>query len=120
MSLRISAIPSGLWNIALRFAKRKVSHQNPWRSAKALFHNRALGSYTRTEFRKFWSADVGGIERIQAYLLSVFPASLANAMMVLYFTLVKPMPLAVHDLLLSRNAGRLSRLVVRIVGANGY
>lgn len=102
------------------FIKNNVSHQNPWRSAKALFHNRALGSYSRYEFYKFWPIDIGGIEKAEAYCLSVFPASLANAAMVLYFSLIKPMPLAVHDLLFSRNAGRLSRLVARIVGANGH
>lgn len=98
-------------------AKRKVCRREPWRSAKALFHNRALGAYTVAEFRKYWPADGGGLERAVAYVLSVFPASLANMVMVLYFlTWARPSHMAVHDLLFSRNAGVLSRLVARVLG----
>lgn len=97
--------------------KRKVCRHEPWRSAKALFHNRALGAYSITEFRKYLSADVGWIERASAFALSIFPASLANMVMVLYFsTWARPAPMAVHDLLYSRNAGALSRMVARLLG----
>lgn len=95
-------------------AKRKVCRREPWRSAKALFHNRALGAYTVAEFRKFWSSDIRKIERVIAYVLSIFPASLANIVMVFYFsTLAKPAQMALHDLLYSSNAGMLSRLLAR-------
>jgi hypothetical protein len=98
--------------------KRKVCRREPWRSAKALFHNRALGAYTAAEFRKYWSLDVGKFDRLIAYVLSVFPASLANMVMVLYFsTWAKPAHMAVHDLLFSRNAGVLSRLAARAFGS---
>lgn len=98
--------------------KRKVCRKDPWRSAKALFHNRALGAYTSAEFRRFWPTEAGKFERAQAYILSVFPASLANAVMVLYFsTLARPAPMAVHDLLFSRNAGMLSRFAARMAGS---
>jgi abequosyltransferase len=100
-------------------AKNKVSYKEPWRSAKALLYNRALGAYTTAEFRRFWPAEAGGVGRVVAYLLSKFPASLANALMVLYFSVAKPMPLAVHDLLFSRNAGVLSRFAARVAGVNG-
>lgn len=97
-------------------AKRKVCRREPWRSAKALFHNRALGAYSSVEFRKFWQSDVGKLERIVAYLLSVFPASLANLVMVTYFALpAQPARMALHDLLFSRNAGILSRLSARVL-----
>jgi glycosyltransferase involved in cell wall biosynthesis len=90
--------------------KRKVCRRKPWRSAKALFHNRALGAYTVAEFRKFWPSDEGKVDCVIAYLLSIFPGSLANLVMVLYFsTLTKPAKMALHDLLYSRNAGVLSR-----------
>ncbi len=95
-------------------AKRKVCRREPWRSAKALFHNRALGAYSSAEFKKFWQGDVGKLERMVAYLLSVFPASLANLVMVTYFALpAQPARMALHDLLFSRNAGVLSRLTAR-------
>jgi hypothetical protein len=97
-------------------AKRKVCRREPWRSAKALFHNRALGAYSSVEFKKFWQGDVGKVERLIAYLLSVFPASLANLVMVTYFALLpKPAQMALHDLLFSRNAGILSRLSARVL-----
>lgn len=98
-------------------AKRKVCRREPWRSAKALFYNRALGAYSSVEFKKFWQSDVGKLEKMIAYLLSVFPASLANLVMVLYFsTWARPARMGVHDLLYSRNAGMLSRFVARILG----
>ena len=101
-------------------AKRKVCRREPWRSAKALFHNRALGAYSSAEFKKFWQGDIGKLEKMVAYLLSVFPASLANLVMVLYFsTLARPARMAVHDLLFSRNAGVLSRLTARVFGSEG-
>lgn len=92
-------------------AKRKICRREPWRSAKALFHNRALGAYSSVEFTKFWQGDVGKLEKMAAYLLSVFPASLANLVMVTYFALsAQPARMPLHDLLFSRNAGLLSRL----------
>ena len=97
-------------------AKRKVCRREPWRSAKALFHNRALGAYSSAEFKKFWQGDVGKLEKIVAYLLSVFPASLANLVMVTYFAmLAQPARMALHDLLFSRNAGILSHLMARVL-----
>lgn len=99
-------------------AKRKICRQQPWRSAKALFHNRALGAYSVNEFRRFWPRETGWMERAVAGAIGVFPASWANAVMVLYFsTLARPAPMAVHDLLFSRHAGRLSHLVARLTGA---
>lgn len=98
--------------------KRKVCRREPWRSEKALFHNRALGAYTVAEFRKFLPSDTGRVERAIAYLLSIFPASLANLIMVFYFSMsAKSAQMALHDLLYSRNAGRLSRLLARTLGA---
>ena len=97
-------------------AKRKVCRRKPWRSVKALFHNRALGAYTELEFQQFWPGTIGKIELSIAYLLSVFPATLANFIMVLYFSIfVKDAQMALHDLLFSRNAGVLSRLFVRFI-----
>jgi glycosyltransferase involved in cell wall biosynthesis len=97
--------------------KRKVCRREPWRSAKALFHNRALGSYTTAEFRMFCPSDTGKVERVIAYILSIIPASLANLVMVFYFSiLAKPAHMALYDLLYSRNAGMLSRLLARSLG----
>lgn len=97
-------------------AKRKICRREPWRSAKALFNNRALGAYSSVEFKKIWQSDVGKLEKMVAYLLSVFPASLANLVMVTYFSLLAtPARMALHDLLFSRNAGMLSRMSARVL-----
>ena len=95
-------------------AKTQVCQSEPWRHAKWLFYYRALGSYTVTEFRKFWSSDTGKLDRVIAYTLSIFPASLANLIIVLYFALsAKPVKTALVDLLSSRNASVLSHFFAR-------
>ncbi|MEQ1534309.1 MAG: glycosyltransferase family 2 protein [Burkholderiaceae bacterium] len=112
--------PKLIWSFSgfSDLTKRKICRNEPWRSVKALFHNRALGAYTLVEFQKFWPTDTGKIERLIAYLLSIFPASLANLIMVFYFSILtkQPAQMALHDLLYSRNASKLSRLLVRILG----
>lgn len=102
-------------------AKRMVCRREPWRSAKGLFYNRALGAYTEAEFRKFWPADTGKVERLIAYGLSRFPASLANLMMVIYLLLLgKSAQMVLHDFLYSRNAGALSHLLARAFGGTFF
>lgn len=97
-------------------AKRKACRREPWRSAKTLFHNRALGAYSSAEFKKYWQADIGKLEKMVAYLLSVFPASLANLVAVIYFALpARPDRVVLQDLLFCRNAGILSRLAARVL-----
>lgn len=94
--------------------KRKVCRQEPWRSVKALFHNRALGAYTKLEFRQLLPRTTGRFERAIAYILSIFPVTLANFIMVFYFsTFAKTAQMALHDLIFSRSAGVLSRLFIR-------
>jgi glycosyltransferase involved in cell wall biosynthesis len=102
--------------------KQSVCPREPWRSIKALFRCRALGSYTIAEFRNYCSCNVKNIWRVIACLVSVFPASLANAGMILYFSVLsrKRSPLTVYDLIHSRNAGILSRLVYRMFGMWRY
>ena len=95
-------------------AKRKICRKEPWRSHKALFHNRALGSYSFSEFKKISDKPLTKLEKTIAFFLSIFPASLANMIMVLYFSTQSPAAqMALHDLLYSSNAGVLSRFVSR-------
>ena len=100
--------------------KSRVCPREPWRSVKALFLHRAQGSYTEVEFRKFWPAESAWLERVVAHMLSLFPASLANMVMVLYFSArSKPAQITVRDLLFSRNASWVSRLLARLLGTGG-
>ena len=97
--------------------KRKICRRKPWMSAKALFHNRALGAYSISEYRRFCSDRKGIIGRLFAYMLSIFPSSLANFIMIFYFSLKKSSAqMALHDLLHSLNASRASHLLAQIFG----
>lgn len=86
-------------------AKRAVCRKQPWRSLKALFHQRAMGSYSIIEFQKFWPPNMNGLESGAAWLISRFPAAVANFIMVFYFSLrAKTSAMALYDLLHSRHA----------------
>ena len=98
-------------------AKRKICRREPWRSVRPLFHHRALGSYTTTELRRFWPTDTRNVEYFIAYLVSIFPATVANLFAFLYFLLLtKPAPLVLHDLLHSGHASMLSHFFARVLG----
>lgn len=99
------------------YVKRKVCRRNPSRSAKALFYYRALGAYSTAEYSKYLSHEGSLFNRQIAFLVSVFPASLANVLLLIYFlTKARPALLGAYDLLNSRNAGFLTRLVSYIYG----
>ncbi|MDI1270362.1 MAG: glycosyltransferase family 2 protein [Polaromonas sp.] len=98
-------------------AKRAVCRKQPWRSVKALFHQRAMGSYSINEFRKFWPESRRGLESRTAWLISRFPASAANFIMVLYFSLrAKTSGMALYDLLHSRHATAASFRLAKAFG----
>jgi len=101
--------------------KRKVCRREPWRSVKMLFLYRALGAYSVDEFRRYLSAKGGRVQRVRAFALSIFPASLANVLLLIYFlSRMRPARMTVHDLLFSRKAGALSRLVARTLGKGSF
>jgi abequosyltransferase len=98
-------------------AKRKSGPREPWRRWDILLKYRALGAYTRAEFSKVWPIGAGGVARTTAYLLSIFPESLANFLVVLYLSLLgKNKARVLYDLLHSPHAGVLSRSLARIMG----
>lgn len=98
-------------------AKSRVCPREPFRGAKTLFLHRALGSYSAAEFGKHLAAlHLGVMRKAGAYLISIFPASLANAAVLLYLSARGSRPadrMSVYDLLHSRNAGAASRCLVR-------
>ena len=98
-------------------ARRAVCRSQPWRSLKALFHQRAMGSYSVNEFRRFWPAGLSGPEAWAAWSISRFPAKVANVIMVFYFSLKAEISgMALYDLLHSRHATPAS---VALAGAFG-
>jgi len=97
--------------------KREICRREPWRSFNALFHHRALGAYSMMEYRRCWSGDSRKLQRFVACIISLFPQSVANFIMVFYFSLSKnSAQLALHDLLHSPNAGWASHFLARTFG----
>ena len=102
-------------------AKRKVNQFEPWHEAFKLFYYRALGAYNSNEFRRLWPRDTRKVERITAYLLSIFPASLANFLIVLYFsTRAKQSEMVMHDFLYARSSGVLTRMLANVLHLEKY
>lgn len=100
--------PELIWSFAdfSDQAKLQVTQYEPRKSMSRLFRNRAMGVFTAAEVQKFWPNSAGKVERMIALLLSIFPASLANFISVLYLSLsANPNQMALHDLLHSRHAG---------------
>lgn len=97
--------------------KRAVCRKQPWRSVKALFHQRAMGSYSIDEFRKFWPEGRRDLKGQAAWLISRFPASVANFIMVFYFSLkAKTSGMALYDLLHSQHATAASIKLAEVFG----
>lgn len=99
-------------------ARRAVCRSQPWRSLKALFHQRAMGSYSVNEFRRFWPEGLSKPEGWAAWLISRFPAKVANLVMVFYFSLkAETSGMALYDLLHSRHASPASFALAGVFGA---
>ena len=110
--------PNLIWSFAdfSDQVKLQITQREPRKSISRLIRNRALGAFTKKEVQKFWPASAGKAERIVASLLSIFPASLANFLSVFYLSCsVNPNQMALHDLLHSKHAGLLSRMMSRVL-----
>jgi glycosyltransferase involved in cell wall biosynthesis len=98
-------------------AKSKVTSRKPWKRLEVLLKHRAMGCYTRADFDMVWSTNEVGIARMGGYLISVFPASLANFIVVFYLSSMgKNKNRVLHDLLNSVYASKLSRSLARMLG----
>ncbi|MBA0916201.1 MAG: glycosyltransferase [Nitrosomonadaceae bacterium] len=97
--------------------KRKVCPREPWRRLGVLLKHRAMGVYTKTEFNRVWSTDTAGVTRSTSYIVSIFPESWANFLVILYLSLMGENKARVlYDLLQSPHAGVLSHFLARILG----
>lgn len=97
-------------------AKRRVSPRDPWRRFRSLLKSRAIGEYSVTEFRKFLA--VRSVDRhiIQACIIAVFPARVANTMWVMYYALFqRTARFTLFDLLRSRHSSFVSKWVAAIL-----
>lgn len=95
-------------------SKVRVNHREPWRKKRTLFYYRGLGAYNFNEFRKLLPNNIYGIERATAGLISIFPASLANFLLVLFFLFkAKQSKMVMHDFLYAPSAGFLTQFLAK-------
>jgi len=95
-------------------AKRSVYPKNPSDNPARLFYFRALGAYGLPEFRKFMRKKPRVI-KLFAYVISRFPARLANYMCILSLIIFKRSSLmAIYDLSQSSTSTAAGRLLARI------
>ena len=101
--------------------KQCVCILEPWRNPRHLFSMRATGAYSSTEFHKFLSPHLRGWGWLKAYLIAVFPATLANLIYIGYFAWInQPESMAWYDLLRSNCATRFNRWIVKMVRRGEY
>ena len=98
-------------------SKSTICHREPWRRFQTLLYARAMGAYSIVEYQKFLASRLVGKERLSAYTAARFPSSLANIIVITYFSLFqRSASLALYDLLRTRSVNFLSRTIARIFG----
>ena len=109
--------PKLIWSF-LEFSeesKQKITQREPRKSITRLIRNRGLGAFSRAEIKKLWPSNAGKIELTIAFLLSIFPSSLANFLSVLYLSSHgNKTHMALHDLLHSKHAGMMSQKIAKL------
>jgi abequosyltransferase len=97
-------------------AKRQIIWREPWHRCRSLLKSRAIGEYSRSEFRKYLFGRPLDWHLVLAYLISVFPAKLANMLWVLYYSVFQRSALfTLFDLLRSPHASFVSRSLARVL-----
>lgn len=100
-------------------SKQAVCKQEPWDNFKQLFYHRAMGSYSLKEFRMYLHQKTKGFVFAKAYVAAVFPGVMANLIVVFYYLIFKRSSrLALFDVLQSRYATVVSRLLARTLKLN--
>lgn len=101
--------------------KQCICALEPWRNPMQLFSMRATGAYSSTELHKFISPCLHGADWLKAYLIAVFPATLANLFHIVYFAWTnQPESMAWYDLLRCHYSTKFNRWIAKIVRGNEY
>jgi abequosyltransferase len=97
-------------------AKRRVTAREPWGQLVAIFAFRAMGAYSRTEYKKYFSDRKIGARRIILILAAALPGPLANFLNVLLLLLTgRCSDDAIYDLIsCSRYSNPASELLARL------
>ena len=99
--------------------KQKICSREPWRSSKRLLNYRATGAYTFDVFKKFIAPRTQGLHFVSAFVVSIFPASLANMLAIMYIALSnKDAGLVLYDLLHTKHTTRISHFLAKFVKLN--
>jgi abequosyltransferase len=97
-------------------AKRQIIWREPWHRCRSLLKSRAIGEYSHSEFRKYLFGRPLDWHLVLAYLISVFPAKLANMLWVLYYSIFQRSALfTLFDLLRSPHASFVSRSLAKVL-----
>ena len=95
-------------------AKQAICNREQWKGFKFLFYLRAMGAYSLQAFRKHLALRAKGWNRLKAYLVAVFPGTLANLAVVFYYVaLRRAARVELYDVLLSSHSSLLSRLLAK-------
>lgn len=93
--------------------KASITRREPWRSPMKLFHFRSKSAYSIEQYRKYF-ATLPGAYRACAFIISVFPASAANLLSIVYLAFrnsVNQVP--IYDLVNAQSWTPLRRLLQR-------
>jgi glycosyltransferase involved in cell wall biosynthesis len=95
-------------------SKSAVTPIEPWRKPRWLLVNRAMGSYSMTEYRRYLHAKALGVFRPLAFLIAAAPGIVVNALAALYLRLTgKAGSDAAYDLVTcSRFSTWMTRLLI--------
>lgn len=98
-------------------AKATILPREPWRRFRTLLLHRGLGGYSIDEYRRFLADRGSRRERLQAIAVALIPGALANAVVAAYIAWRRrTATVEMHDLLASRHASFISRLMARRLG----
>ncbi len=99
-------------------SKSLVRPSRPWGRLDKLILYRAMGGYTRVEYRDIFPKGGYDLSKVMPFMIVIFPISLANSLASIYCLLGhRKASITIYDLARSQYATWISRLVARILGA---
>lgn len=102
-------------------AKKYISSREPWRNFRRLIFLRATGAYSSEEFFLFISPRLRSLNWLQAYLIAIFPAALANLIHIGVLGLTKESHhMTWYELLRCYSATRLNRRIAKVIRRKEY
>ena len=111
--------PRLVWSFS-GFSEReraRVCAREPWRNPAKLGVQRALGGFSREDYRRIFADVAAGPAKVAAWLISGLPPGLANALASLAcLGMPRRSRLNLYDLSRNPNASGVSRFVARLLG----